>query len=125
MWRVRKDGGLACVDRLSLEQKSEKTAPVKAKTYSLLGLTRGRSVQVETALVDYDRHTVPSSPNLTRRLLAVTLVTVLVVSILAVLVPTPLEEPANPKVTPNPAKAPGISCGCRNWSPTRPFTSEA
>jgi cytochrome b-561 len=41
MWRVRKDGGLACVDRLSLKQKSEKTAPVKAKTYSLLGLARG------------------------------------------------------------------------------------
>jgi cytochrome b-561 len=106
MWRVRKDGGLACVDRLSLKQKSEKTAPVKVKTYSLLGLTRGRTVQVETALVDYDRHTVPSSPNLTRRLLAVTLITLLVVSILAVVVPTPLEEAANPKVTPNPAKAP-------------------
>jgi quinol-cytochrome oxidoreductase complex cytochrome b subunit len=106
MWRVRKDGGLACVDQLSLKQKSEKTAPVKVKTYSLLGLTRGRTVQVETALVDYDQHTVPSSPNLTRRLLAVTLVTLLVVSILAVLVPTPLEEAANPKVTPNPAKAP-------------------
>jgi cytochrome b-561 len=29
-----------------------------------------------------------------------------VISILAVVVPTPLEEPANPRVTPNPAKAP-------------------
>jgi quinol-cytochrome oxidoreductase complex cytochrome b subunit len=106
MWRVRKDGGLACVDRLSLKQKGEKTAPVRVKTYSLLGLTRGRTAQVETALVDYDRHTVPSSPNLTKRLLLVTLVTVLVVSLLAVIVPTPLEEAANPKVTPNPAKAP-------------------
>src|SRR5262249_37086484 len=96
MWRVRKDGGLACVDQLSLKQKSAKTAPVKVKTYSLLGLTRGRSVQVETALVDYDRHTVPSSPNLTRRLLVVTLVTVLVVSLLAIIGPAPLEEPANP-----------------------------
>ena len=106
MWRVRKDGGLACVDRLSLEQKAEKAAPVKVKTYSLLGLTRGRTAQVETALVDYDRHTVPSSPNLTKRLLVVTLITVLVVSVLAVILPTPLEEAANPKVTPNPAKAP-------------------
>ena len=106
MWRVRKDGGLACVDRLSLAQKAEKAAPVKVKTYSLLGLTRGRTAQVETALVDYDQHTVPSSPNLTKRLLLVTLITVLVVSVLAVIVPTPLEEAANPKVTPNPAKAP-------------------
>ena len=106
MWRVRKDGGLACVDQLSLKQKNEKTVPVKVKTYSLLGLTRGRTVQVETALKDYDQHTVPSSPNLTKRLLLVTLVTLLAVSLLAVIVPTPLEEAANPKVTPNPAKAP-------------------
>jgi cytochrome b-561 len=106
MWRVRKDGGLACVDQLSLKQKQEKSRPVKMKTYSLLGLTRGRTVQVETSLVDYDKHTVSSVPNLTKRLLLVTLVTLLAVSILAVVVPTPLEEPANPKVTPNPAKAP-------------------
>jgi cytochrome b-561 len=106
MWRVRKDGGLACVDRLSLKQKAEKTAPVKVKTYSLLGLTRGRTAQVETALVDYDRNTVASSPNLTRRLLLVTAVTLLAIFVLAVIVPTPLEEPANPRVTPNPAKAP-------------------
>jgi quinol-cytochrome oxidoreductase complex cytochrome b subunit len=106
MWRIRKDGGLACVDRLASLQKSSKTAPVKVKTYSLLGLTRGRTVQVETALVDYDKHTVPSSPNLVRRLLLVTLVTLVVVSVLSMVVPTPLEEPANPRVTPNPAKAP-------------------
>ena len=106
MWRVRKDGGLASVDRLSLQLKREATPPVKVKTYSLLGITKGRTAQVNTALVDYDKHTVSSSPNLTRRLLLVTLVTVLVVSILTVLVPTPLEDPANPKVTPNPAKAP-------------------
>ncbi len=106
MWRIRKDGGLACVDKLALQQKSEASAPVKAKTYSLLGLTRGRTAQVQTALVDYDRHTVRSSPNLTKRLLVVTLVTLVAVSVLALVVPTPLEEPANPKVTPNPAKAP-------------------
>ena len=106
MWRVRKDGGLACVDQLALKQKSEKAAPVKAKTYSLLGITRGRTVHVETSLVDQDQHTVPSSPYLTRRLLAVTLITVTVVSLLALVVVAPLEEAANPKVTPNPAKAP-------------------
>src|SRR5690242_20265030 len=52
MWRVRKDGGLASVDQLSLEQKREKLAPVKSKTYSLLGITKGRTVHVETALVN-------------------------------------------------------------------------
>jgi quinol-cytochrome oxidoreductase complex cytochrome b subunit len=106
MWRVRKDGGLACVDKLALKQKSENTAPVKSKTYSLLGITRGSTVHVETALVAQDEHTVPSSPNLTRRLLAVMLITLTVVALLAVFVGAPLEEAANPLVTPNPAKAP-------------------
>jgi quinol-cytochrome oxidoreductase complex cytochrome b subunit len=105
MWRVRKDHGLACVDRLAREQKRAKvTAPTK--TYSLLGITKGRTVHVESSLIDEVAETVPSSPNLTRRLLLVTLVTVVVVSLLAIALPTPLEEAANPRVTPNPAKAP-------------------
>src|SRR5262252_4631882 len=73
MWRVRKDGGLACVDKLSLGQKREKVAPVRSKTYSLLGVASGSTVHVETSLVDEDKHTVRSSPNLTRRLALVTL----------------------------------------------------
>ena len=105
MWRVRKDHGLACVDRLAREQKRTKVA-APTKTYSLLGITKGRTVHVESSLIDEVAETVPSSPNLTRRLLLVTLVTVVVVSLLAVALPTPLEEAANPRVTPNPAKAP-------------------
>jgi quinol-cytochrome oxidoreductase complex cytochrome b subunit len=106
MWRVRKDGGLACVDQLSLDQKKESSTPVKSKTYSLLGITGGRTVHVETAIVDRDKHTVPSSPNLTRRLLLVTLATFVVASLLTILFHAPLEEAANPNITPNPAKAP-------------------
>ncbi len=106
MWRVRKDGGLACVDRLALDQRRETYAPAKQKTYSLLGITRGRTVHVATSLVDFDTCTVDSSPNLTRRLLFVTMLTLAVCSLLALLVGAPLEEPANPKITPNPAKAP-------------------
>lgn len=106
MWRIRKDGGLACADHLALEQKREKTEPVKSKTYSLLGIAGGRTVHVETALVDEDRYSVNSSPYLTRRLLLVILATVVVASLLAIVVVAPLEEPANPSVTSNPAKAP-------------------
>jgi quinol-cytochrome oxidoreductase complex cytochrome b subunit len=106
MWRVRKDGGLACVDRLSQEQKSVKVPPSKSKTYSLLGITSGSSVHVETMLVDEERHMVNSSPNLTRRLAVVALATLALASILTVVLRAPLEEPANPSVTPNPAKAP-------------------
>jgi cytochrome b-561 len=105
MWRIRKDHGLASADRVAREQKRT-AVPVKTKTYSLLGVTRGRTVHVETSLVDEIADTVPSSPNLTMRLLVVTLATITVISLLAIALPTPLEEPANPRVTPNPAKAP-------------------
>src|SRR6266540_3492889 len=106
MWRVRKDGGLACVDQLSLEQKKQNVAPTKSKTYSLLGITSGRTVHVETSIVDEDKHTVTSSPNLTRRLLLVTLGTLAVTALLTILFHAPLEAAANPSITPNPAKAP-------------------
>ena len=106
MWRVRKDGGLACVDRLSLDQKKKQVVPIKSKTYSLLGITSGRTVHVETAIVDEDQHTVMSSPNLTRRIVVVTLSTVAIASLLTIFFQAPLEGPADPNVTPNPAKAP-------------------
>jgi quinol-cytochrome oxidoreductase complex cytochrome b subunit len=106
MWRVRKDGGLACVDQLALKQHREQTAPIKSKTYSLLGIAKGRTVHVETALVNEDAHTVNSSPHLTRRVLLVILGTLASSSILTMIVRAPLEAPANPSVTPNPAKAP-------------------
>ncbi len=106
MWRVRKDGGLACVDHLAISQKAVSAPPIRSKTYSLLGIASGSSVHVETALVDEDELTVQSSPNLTRRFFMVTMVTVAFAVLLAFLVPAPLEEPANPSVTPNPAKAP-------------------
>jgi quinol-cytochrome oxidoreductase complex cytochrome b subunit len=106
LWRVRKDGGLACVDQLALTQKKEQVVPVKSKTYSLLGIARGRSAQVEATLVDEEQHTVMSSPNLTRRLLLVMLGTGFASSLLTLVVRAPLEEAANPSVTPNPAKAP-------------------
>jgi quinol-cytochrome oxidoreductase complex cytochrome b subunit len=106
MWRVRKDGGLACVDKLSLEQKRENVAPIKSKTYSLLGVASGASVHVETSLIDESRHTTQASPNLTRRLALVMMLTLALSSVLTIIFRAPLEEPANPAVTPNPAKAP-------------------
>lgn len=106
MWRIRKDGGLACVDHLSLTQKKENAEPLKSKTYSLLGITGGSTVHVETSLINEDDHTIHSSPNLTRRLAVVTLATLALTALLTVLFHAPLEEPANPSVTPNPAKAP-------------------
>jgi cytochrome b-561 len=50
--------------------------------------------------------TVNSVPDLVRRAAVVVLGTFAVVSILACFIRSPLEEPANPLITPNPAKAP-------------------
>ncbi|MBE7515575.1 MAG: cytochrome bc complex cytochrome b subunit [Chloracidobacterium sp.] len=106
MWRVRKDGGLACSDKRHDEGRKEELAPVKSKTYSLLGITGGTSVDVQNVMVDDEKGMVPSSPNLTVRLTVVTLVTMAVSILMTILVRAPLEEAANPAVTPNPAKAP-------------------
>ncbi|MBI2429848.1 MAG: cytochrome b N-terminal domain-containing protein [Ignavibacteriales bacterium] len=106
MWRIRKDGGLAVVDNEALTQKPEKVEPVKTKTYSLLGITNGTSVHVQNTMVNEEINSVPSIPNLTRRIWLVTLGTFLVVLVLSFIFTAPLEEPANPTVTPNPAKAP-------------------
>jgi quinol-cytochrome oxidoreductase complex cytochrome b subunit len=106
MWRVRKDGGLAIVDHEALEQTTEQAAPVKAKTYSLLGITGQTSVHVRTAVVDEEKNSIPSAPNLARRVWLVTLLTFAVVLALSLVFRAPLESAANPSVTPNPAKAP-------------------
>jgi cytochrome b-561 len=106
MWRVRKDGGLACDDQLALSEKAQPAPPVAAKTYSLLGITSGRTATVETALVDEEKHKVSAVPVLTRRILLCGLLLFAIVSVLALWLGSPLEEAANPLITPNPAKAP-------------------
>ncbi len=106
MWRVRKDGGLACVEKRYEEGKKNDMPAVASKTYSLLGITGGSSVDVQNVMVDDERDKVPSSPHLTVRLTVVTLATLAVSILLTLIVRAPLEEAANPAVTPNPAKAP-------------------
>jgi quinol-cytochrome oxidoreductase complex cytochrome b subunit len=106
MWRIRKDGGLARGDSAALLDAARETAPVASKTYTLLGVARGTSPAVRTTSVEAPGTTVNAVPDLTRRALIAVLGTFALVSILASAIPSPLEEPANPLVTPNPAKAP-------------------
>ena len=108
MWRVRKDGGLARADAESVARHAG-AAPtiVPTKTYTLLGVARGTAPTVTRQ--DASRPpdtTVNAVPDLTRRAAIATLGTIAVVSILSVFIASPLEEPANALVTPNPAKAP-------------------
>ena len=106
MWRIRKDGGLACVDRVALDEKAASAPPVRSKTYSLLGITSGRTVHVETTLVNEEAHQATALPTLVWSILTVSLLTFAATSALAVWLGSPLEEAANPQLTPNPAKAP-------------------
>jgi quinol-cytochrome oxidoreductase complex cytochrome b subunit len=48
----------------------------------------------------------PAIPPVVRRIAVVTMATALAVTVLAAFIPSPLLDPANPGVTPNPAKAP-------------------
>jgi quinol-cytochrome oxidoreductase complex cytochrome b subunit len=106
MWRIRKDGGLARADRAERLPAPEVSGAVPTKTYTLLGVARGTSPAVTTRRLTDAEATVNAVPDLTRRALIVVLGTFAVLSMMAVLMRSPLEEPANPLVTPNPAKAP-------------------
>ncbi len=106
MWRVRKDGGLARADRATVLETPRPVSPGPTKTYTLLGVARGTAPTVTASSLEAPEATVNAVPDLTRRLLIVTLGTFALVSLLASAIPSPLEEPANALVTPNPAKAP-------------------
>lgn len=106
MWRIRKDGGLACMDRLIYETKSKDIPVSPTKTYSLLGVTEGATIQTVTTEVLDETNSVRTSPHLLRRIALVLLVTTVVTLILALGFPVGLEEAANPAVSPIPAKAP-------------------
>jgi cytochrome b-561 len=106
MWRIRKDGGLACADREELAAAARAVTPSRTKTYTLLGVARGTSPAVTARTLEAPETTVNAVPDLARRAMIVTLATIAVISILAVFLRSPLEEPANALVTPNPAKAP-------------------
>ena len=106
MWRVRKDGGLASSDRETVLVEAQRQQPVPTKTYTLLGVARGQAPTIRASSLEAPDVTVNAVPDLTRRAAIVVLGTFAVISILAVLIRSPLEEPANALLTPNPAKAP-------------------
>lgn len=106
MWRVRKDGGLARGDREAVLRERVEEPPVPTKTYTLLGVARGTAPAIRATTVEARDVTVNAVPDLTRRAAIAVLGTIALISILAALVRSPLEEPANALITPNPAKAP-------------------
>lgn len=106
MWRIRKDGGLAVTEPLRAARRAEVKPTPSSKSYSLFGLTPGTSVAVMSSMEMEERDQVASSPNLTRRVALVFLLVFNLTLLAALLFNAPLMGPANPSVTPNPAKAP-------------------
>ena len=107
MWRLRRDGGLAVTDRLTLLQNSqgEELKPSPTKTYTLLGIRDGTTLSVRSSALP-DSLLARANPELTIRLLIVILLTHVVILGVSLYVTAPLEAPANPLAPPNPAKAP-------------------
>ncbi len=69
MWRIRKDGGLAIVEQVREEALTRPPAvPKKTKTYSILGIASGTTVQVSDPTTLNEDNSVPSTPFLTVRL---------------------------------------------------------
>lgn len=107
MWRVRRDGGMAVTDPAAMPiGPAEPASPVVTKTYSLFGITPGTSLEVRAARPRSDEEGIPSSPHLLRRLILVYLAVFTLTIVLSIISGAPLETPANPALTPNPAKAP-------------------
>jgi len=114
MWRIRKDGGLAAMDQVKIESKpveSDEIDAHKSKSYSLMGIAKGTSVHIVDREILNDKNSIQSSPHMIRRIIVVFVLTFLISSILALIFEAPLEEIANPSVTPNPAKAPWYFLG--------------
>lgn len=106
MWRVRRDGGMAVTERSSETGGAATSTPDPGKTYSLFGVTPGTSLEVRAARPQADDSGAFSAPHLVRRLVLVFLAVFTVTLILSLISGAPLEEAANPSLTPNPAKAP-------------------
>lgn len=106
MWRVRKDGGLAGADREALLAERSAIEPTPTKTYTLLGVARGTAPTIRATTLEAPHRTVNAVPDLIRRAAIVTIGGIALLSMLAVMIRSPLEEAANRMITPNPAKAP-------------------
>ena len=110
MWRIRKDGGLAIVDRIRRSLKPTDSLVFDGKkTYMLLGV---KNVSI-SKYIDWslpEKKTVPAVTELFPRLFFWTVLVTVILYVAAIYLPVdikaPLEPPANPAHPPNPAKAP-------------------
>jgi quinol-cytochrome oxidoreductase complex cytochrome b subunit len=124
-WRVRKDGGLSRPTWKLKPQQQETLVTIGApaqvaplhvsaasqdKTYGLMEVVTGKPI-FETITPEEEADTVFSYPYAFVREAVALMATVTTVMAISLFFNAPLEEMANPAVTPNPAKAPWYFLG--------------
>lgn len=110
-WRIRKDGGLSRPAELyepAEEEREGLFARIPTKTYGLMMLIRGQTPYVGTGGPE---NTLFSVPHLLMRLLLLFMGLTIGLTAFSLFYNAPLEELANPEVTPNPSKAPWYFLG--------------
>lgn len=105
-WRIRKDGGISGpVLKNSTDNQDISQSPTK--TYGLMEAVPGTHITVEK---DPDNYVFTWTHLIPKELLAAIMV-IIFLNVISVYFNAPLEELANPTVTPNPAKAPWYFLG--------------
>ena len=107
LWRIRKDGGLARSETSLATDKVDPEPDEDLKSYGLMNLVEGKTPEVGKEPEDMTT----TWPHLLFRETALFLIVMIVVMGMSVLFDAPLEEMANPSITPNPAKAPWYFLG--------------
>jgi quinol-cytochrome oxidoreductase complex cytochrome b subunit len=107
LWRIRKDGGLARSETSLATDMVDPEPGADLKSYGLMNLIEGKTPQVGKEPEDMTT----TWPHLLFRETALFLIVMIVIMGVSVLFDAPLEEMANPSITPNPAKAPWYFLG--------------
>jgi quinol-cytochrome oxidoreductase complex cytochrome b subunit len=105
-WRIRKDGGISG-PVLTGEVEKESVTKFPQKSYGLMEVASGREV---TAEYNPDHHVFTWTHLLPKELLA-TIIAITLLNVVSIIFDAPLEQLADPRVTPNPAKAPWYFLG--------------
>lgn len=105
-WRIRKDGGISGppLDESPMRQDINESA---RKSYGLMEVVPGTTVTTER---EPDHYVFTWTHLIPKELLA-TIIVIFILNIVSLYFNAPLEEPATPTVTPNPAKAPWYFLG--------------
>jgi quinol-cytochrome oxidoreductase complex cytochrome b subunit len=106
-WRIRKDGGLARSEASIAVEKTNSKPVEDLKSYGLMNLVEGKTPQVGKE----PEEMITTWPHLLFREVVLFIKVTIIIMGMSVLFDAPLDEIANPSVTPNPAKAPWYFLG--------------